>query len=121
MEITLSCQNSCEIEEAARDVVTRVVNQFRADGHKNEDAVALTADLFDTTPRKVWSLKYRHPIRVTREWHDHLVAKWWASQMRRAERMRREADELERQASAELRAIQPDLPLGVAYVESPNG
>jgi ribosomal protein S7 len=88
----MSCQKFCNFDDDARSIVERFVNAFRREGHKNEAAIHYAADLLAVSPRTVWSLKYRQPVRITHELYQSLLARWWAYQARRAAELRREAD-----------------------------
>lgn len=112
----MSCKNICEIEDEARGVVVWLIELLRReDGHKNEAAISMTADLLDISPRAAWSLKYRQPIKATKAFRDRLVARRWVLMQERAAILRRRADELDQQARAEQSAdvvsLQYDLPL----------
>lgn len=123
MGVTMSRQNICDHEAEARNIVARAISVFRRAGHKNEDAVRMAADLFGVSSRRVWSLKYGQPVRVTPSLRQRLLDRWWASMERRAAQMRRDADELERQARNEAlaNAGQYELPLGTGDVERAQG
>jgi ribosomal protein S7 len=116
----MSCQKSCNFDDDARGIVERFVNAFRREGHKNEAAIHYAADLLDVSPRTLWSLKYRQPVRITHELYQSLLARWWAYQARRAAELRREADLIEDRSRHEqsIALGQLTLDLGDHHVAS---
>src|SRR6185503_5054836 len=118
MGATMSRQNiyASADEDDARRAVRRMVQWFRASGHKNEHALEQAAIALGITPRRAWALRYPSQlVRVAREQRNLLLHRAWAHMDRQAAELRERAEKIEAEAEAErLAAAQLVLPLGEA-------
>lgn len=87
----------------AAAMVRERVRQLRGEGHKNADAIALTAEQLGLSERRVRGLLYGEVWCVVSDEYERIRAGWARSLDAEAERLEREAVALRRRASAALR------------------